>query len=237
MQEIAIMLTKWKASLCREVEVGCLHTRNKIVHKWKAPWRGLLLRESVAWRVQDLLEQSHALYTASQLLGARILLRSAFETVAVLIHLNQETRKVISGEQDFHEYSERTTKLLLGSRNESTPHTSINILTVLEKADKHYPGLLKLYAMLSECAHPNYEGMLFGYSKSDIQNHSTKFENRWSKLYSASHEEAMSECMAIFDTEYNQEWPSIFEALEQWIERNDAMLETTKPLPQANQNA
>jgi len=191
----------------------------------------------VAWRVQDLLEQSHALYTASQLLGARILLRSAFETVAVLIHLNQETRKVISGEQDFHEYSERTTKLLLGSRNESTPHTSINILTVLEKADKHYPGLLKLYAMLSECAHPNYEGMLFGYSKSDIQNHSTKFENRWSKLYSASHEEAMSECMAIFDTEYNQEWPSIFEALEQWIERNDAMLETTKPLPQANQNA
>lgn len=229
MQEIAAMLTQWKASLCREVEVGSLYTRKKIAHKWKAPWRGLLLRESVAWRVQDLLEQSHALYVASQLLGARILLRSAFETVAVLIHLNQETRKVISGNQDFHEYSKRTTKLLLGSRNESTPHTSINILTVLSKAEIRYPGLNELYAALSECAHPNYEGMLFGYSKSEIQSHSTKFVNRWSKLYSASHEDAMGECMAIFDTEYNEEWPRVFEALEQWIESNDATLETTKP--------
>lgn len=233
MQEIAIMLTEWKASLCREVEVGSLYSRNRIAHKWKAPWRGLLLRESVAWRVQDLLEQSYVLYTASQLLGARILLRSAFETVAVLIHLNQETRKVISGKQDFHEYSERTTKLLLGSRNESTSHTSINILTVLGKADKRYPGLNKLYAMLSECAHPNYEGMLFGYSKSDIQNHVTKFENRWSKLYCASHENAMSECMAIFDSEYNQEWSSAFEALEQWIEQNDVTLEKTRPSSQS----
>lgn len=236
MQEIAIILKEWKTSLCREIEVGSLYTRNKIAHKWKTPWRGLLLREAVAWRAQDLLEQSHALYVVSQLPGARILLRSAFETVAILIYLNQETRKVISGEQDFHEYSERTTKLLLGSRNESTPHQSINILTVLSKADKRYPGFNKLYATLCECAHPNYEGMLFGYSKSNIRSHATKFENRWHKLYSNHHEEALRECMTIFFTEYDQEWPIAFEALEKWIECNDQMLETTKPSSQDNQN-
>jgi hypothetical protein len=37
--------------------------------------------------------------------------------------------------------------------------------------------------------------------------------------------------MVIFDAEYNHEWPDAFEALEHWIEQNDAMLEATKPTP------
>lgn len=228
MQDIATALTAWKNSLCRGVDVGGLFTRSNIAHKWKAPWRGVLLRESVAWRIQYLLEQSHTLYVASQLLGARILLRSAFETAAILTHLNQATRQVVAGTKDFHEYSERTTKLLLGSRDKSTLHDSVNILTVLSKADKRYPGLEQLYAALSECAHPNYEGMLFGYSNSDRQSHITKFQNRWNSLYGNHHLEAMTECMVIFDAEYNHEWPDAFEALERWIEQNDAILEATK---------
>ncbi|WP_256657249.1 hypothetical protein [Pseudomonas sp. 2FE] len=176
----------------------------------------------------DLLEQSHALYAASQLLGARILLRSAFETAAVLIHLNQATRQVVAGTANFHEFSERTTRLLLGSRDKSTPHESINILGVLNKADKRYPGLEQLYAELSEGAHPNFEGMLFGYSESDWQSHTTNFQNRWGVLYGGRHLEAMRACMVIFDVEYNHEWPDAFEALERWIERNDVMLEETK---------
>ncbi|AZE47731.1 hypothetical protein C4K04_2047 [Pseudomonas chlororaphis] len=231
MQDIATTLAAWKTSLCREVDVAGLFTRSNIAHKWKAPWRGLLLRESVAWRIQDLLEQSHTLYVASQLLGARILLRSAFETAAVLIHLNQATRQVVAGTKNFHEFSERTTKLLLGSRDKSTSYESINILTVLSKADKRYPGLEQWYAALSEGAHPNFEGMLFGYSESDWQSHTTNFQNRWEALYGNHHLEAMSACMVIFDAEYNHEWPDAFEALEHWIEQNDAMLEATKPTP------
>lgn len=228
MQDFATVLANWKASLCQEIDVGSLFTRSNIVHKWKAPWRGLLLRESVAWRTQDLLEQSYALYLASQLLGARILLRSAFETVAVLIHLNQATRQVVAGTQDFHEFSERTTKLLLGSRDKSTPHESVNILTVLNKAGKRYPALEQCYAALSESAHPNFDGMLSGYSESDWKSHLTKFQNRWRILYGNNHLEDMSVCMAIFDAEYNHEWPDAFEALESWIEQNDAILEATK---------
>jgi hypothetical protein len=228
MQDITTTLAAWKNSLCREVDVGGLYARSKIAHKWKAPWRGLLLRESVAWRMQDLLEQSHALYTASQLLGARILLRSAFETAAVLIHLNQATRQVVAGTKDFHEFTERTEMLLLGSRDKSTPYETISILTVLSKADKRYPGLEQWYADLSEAAHPNFEGMLFGYSESDWQSRTTNFQNRWEALYGNSHLEAISACMVIFDAEYNHEWPDAFEALERWIEQNDAMLEATK---------
>lgn len=228
MQDIATTLAAWKSSLSREVDVGSLFTRNNTAHKWKAPWRGLLLRESVAWRMQDLLEQSHTLYIASQLLGARILLRSALETLAILIHLNQATRQVVAGTIDFHNYSEQTTRLLLGSRDKSTPHESVNILTVLSKADKRYPGLKQLYSALSECAHPNYEGMVLGYSNADKQSHITYFHNRWKTLHGNHHLEAMSACMEIFDAEYNYEWPDAFEALECWIEQHDARLEATK---------
>lgn len=75
----------------------------------------LLLREAVAWRLVDLLTQSVHLHKAKHVLGARILVRSAFETVGMLIYASQEMRRVVAGELDFHEFSKRTSQLLLGS--------------------------------------------------------------------------------------------------------------------------
>ena len=89
MRSIDINTAEWKASLCASVDVGGLFSRNKTAHKWKAQFRSLTLRETVAWRTQDLLEQSLQLYDTNRLLGARILLRSAFETISTLIYLNQ----------------------------------------------------------------------------------------------------------------------------------------------------
>src|SRR5450830_1524779 len=230
MSDLEISLEAWKHSLGKNIDVGSLINRNKTAHKWKAPWRLLLLREAVAWRLQDLLEQSFRLHASSGLLGARILLRSGFETVALLIHSNQAMRQVVAGELDFHDFSDRTTKLLLGSRDKTTSIEAINIVTVIKKADTRYPGLYSWYAALSESTHPNYEGLLIGYSKSDQENHVTSFENRWSDLYSKGHLASLEACKTIFDNEYNNEWPHAFEALEEWIQANDTLLETTKRL-------
>ena len=229
MSDLATALAELKASLCREVDVGGLLTRNAVVHKWKSPWRALLLREAVAWRLQDLLQQSHSLHTSSSILGARILLRSAFETLAILIYLNQNLRSVVRGDLDFHSFSHATTRLLLGSRDKTTNFESINILTVLKKADKRYPGLESWYAALSESAHPNYEGMILGYSKADQANYVTAFENRWAAMYGTGHESALSACLIVFEGEYNEEFPTAFEELELWVEQNDEHLEATKP--------
>lgn len=231
MSDIMAALQALKESLCRNVDVGGLFSRNGIVHKWKAPWRALLLRESVAWRLQDLLEQSHFLSKSSGTLGARILLRSAFETLAVLVYLNKAMRSVVAGNLDFHAFSEKTSRLLIGSRDRTTSLESINILSILESADKRYPGLMDWYAALSESAHPNYEGMVLGYSKADRENHITTFENRWTELYGASQESALMACLAVFVGEYNDEWPAAFEALESWVADHDAELEATKPSP------
>ena len=85
-------------------------------------------------------------------------------------------RDVVAGTTDFHAFSEITTRLLLGSRDKSTRYESINILTVLQKANKRYAGLEDWYAALSESAHPNYEGIVLGYSKDDPKNFLTTFE-------------------------------------------------------------
>jgi len=228
MRKIDKSLSEWKKSLCEKFDIGGLYSRNKVAHKWKAPFRSLTLRETVAWRTQDLLEQSLLLFASGHLLGARIILRSAFESVAILIYLNQLIRKVLEGTLGFHEFSTKTSTLLLGSRDGSTPLTSLNIITILEKCNRKYPGIQDLYGMLSESAHPNYEGMCLGYSDVNRQEFITTFSNKWKTMYAKRHIQDMELCLEIFYFEYNEEWPDAFEKLEDWIEKNDTYLKSTK---------
>ena len=228
MRPIDKSLAEWKASLCRSIDIGGLFSRNQVAHKWKAPFRSLTLRETVAWRAYDLLEQSLLLYDSGHLLGARIILRSSFESVAMLIYLNQLTRNVLEGTLEFHEFSTKTSILLLGSRDGTTSHKSLNIITILEKCNSKYPGIKELYGSLSESAHPNYEGTCIGYSDINRQEYITTFSNKWHTLYADSHIQDMELCIDLFYTEYNEEWPDAFDKLEDWIEKNDEYLESTK---------
>ena len=150
-------LARLKASLAPSFDIGGLFSRNKFAHKWQATFRSVLLREAVFWRLEDLLQQSYALHKMKHSLGALILLRSALETLATLIYLNQLTASVLEGSLDFHTYSDKTAVLLLGSRNKMTDREAINIQTVLKKCVKRYDFIEKFYGDLSECAHPNHE--------------------------------------------------------------------------------
>lgn len=221
-------LATWKASLFPSIPVAGLLARNPVAYKWKAPFRSLMLREAAFWRITDLMTQSYALHQQGHALGARILLRSGFETLATLIYLNQLTQQVLDHEISFHAFGAKTNTLLLGSRNDSTGHKSINIVTVLEKCDKRYSGLMKLYADLSESAHPSYEGLCMGYSTIDQSEYQTTFSNRWAELYSEQHLSAMELCMDTFHHEYDEVWVELIEKLEDWIEANDKELEATK---------
>lgn len=221
-------LANWLESLLAAIPVGGLLSRNPVAYKWKAPFRAWMLREAVFWRLHDLMTQSYTLHQQGHGLGARILLRSGFESLATLIYLNQLMEQVLEGKLNFHAFGEKTTTLLLGSRNNEDLPRSLNIVTVLEKCDKHYPGLVKLYADLSESAHPSYVGLLRGYSKIDHDEYETRFSNRWMELYGDKHLDSMELCMATFHDEYDRIWPSLIEKLEAWIVKFDAELESTK---------
>jgi hypothetical protein len=221
-------LANWKQSRCPSIPVAGLFSRNAVAYKWKAPFRVWMLREVVFWRLNDLMTQSYSLFQQGHCLGARILLRSGSETLAVLIYLNQSMQLVLEGKLDFHVFGEETTKLLLGTRNNDAMPVAKNILTVLEKCEKRYPDLMALYADLSESTHPNYEGLCRGFSKIDHDEYETHFSNRWMELYGDKHLESMERCMVIFHQEYNEVWPKLMESLESWIEANDSELEATK---------
>jgi hypothetical protein len=221
-------LANWKESLLTTIPVGGLLSRNPIAYKWKAPFRAWMLREAAFWRLHDLMTQSYTLHQQRHGLGARILLRSGFETLATLIYLNQLIQQVLDGKLNFHTFGKKTSVLVLGSRDGSTQHQSINIMTILQKCDKRYPGIEKLYATLSESAHPNYEGMMEGYSKIDHDEYETRLSNRWMELYEDRHLGSMQLCMSTFHHEYDDVWPDLMQKLEGWIETNDDHLEATK---------
>jgi hypothetical protein len=233
MDNVGPTLAVWKSSLLPSIQVGGLFARSKVAHKWKTPFRCLVLREAVFWRLHDLLTQSYLLHQHGHALGARILLRSAFESLATLIYLNQHMLEVIEGKLSFHVFGEKVSRLLIGSKIDKDGPESINILTVLKKCEKRYSGLTTLYGHLSESAHPSCEGLCIGYSTFNRSELETNFSNRWTELYGHRHLEGMELCMSTFHLEYNDVWAELFEKLEKWLEANDAELETTKndPLP------
>lgn len=224
-------LARLNSSRLSNFDIGELFNRNPTVHKWKAPFRSLLLREAVFWRFEDLLTQSYALHKLGHSLGARILLRSALETLAQLIRVNQYMARVVSGDLSFAEFSDKTVLLLLGSKNKSTSYDAVNISTTLTHCAKRYDWIEKLYADLSECAHPNHEGICMGYVKHDGEKFIESFSNRWAAIYSEGHEQLMTLCIFVFEHEYNNVWEENFTKLEKWIEANDSKLEATKNRP------
>jgi hypothetical protein len=220
--------SRLKASLLPSFDIGGLISRDKVAHKWKATFRSLLLREAVFWRLEDLLQQSYVLHQMGYALGALILLRSALETLATLIYLNQLTASVLDGALNFHMFCDKTAVLLLGSRSDMTDYKAINIHTVLEKCAKRYDFIEEFYANLSECAHPNHEGLIMGYSKPDRDNFIENFSNRWVEAYAKSHEEKIEIVIMLFEHEYNDVWTKQFYALEEWLVKHDSELEATK---------
>jgi hypothetical protein len=223
-------LADWKESLVQSIPVSGLLNRNPVVYKWRSCFRIWMLREVVAWRLQDLLAQSYQLLGQGHCLGARVLLRSGFESLAVLIYLNQLMQQVLDGKLDFHLFGKKTGALLLGSRDGSTELQSINIMTILTKCEERYPGLMAIYAGLCESAHPNYEGMVAGYSKIDHADYRIDFSNRWMELYGHRHSDSLILCMDTFHIEYNIQWADLMGRLETWIEFNDQILDLTKDL-------
>ena len=213
------------------IPVGGLLSRNPIVYKWKAPFRCWVLREAAFWQVTDLLTQSYALHRQGHGLGARILLRSGFETLATLIYLNHNIRAVLDGELNFHKFCHLTVRQVGGTKNEPGGTDALNVITMLDKGDKLYPGLRGIYDSLSESAHPNFEGMVWGYSEVDHDENETNFSNRWMALYGKRLPKSMDLCMKTFYYEYDDVWADLMEKLESWILANDAMLEATKDVP------
>jgi len=218
-------LLRWGQSRCEVVEVASLFARCPIAHKWKAPMRSLVVREALFWRMHDLGEQVLLLMEHGRILGARILLRSAIETLALLIYLNRKMKSVLDGDLSYFDFDDITKQLLMGSKNQATAIAAVNVLTVLKHADKDHPGILAMHEHLSESAHPNYDGVLYGYTNLDPEKFETTFANNWERRFGKEQEPGTAFVLAAFEHEYNVLWHQHMTDFEAWLRAHDDQLE------------
>lgn len=128
------------------------------------PFKVLSLREPLLCRIVDLVEASLELCKADKGMGAAILARAVLEATAVLFALVEGVEGIAKG-KDVGDFEQRLNAMLVGSRNRKTPVDAINILTHIKKMDKTFEGILEHYDLLSELAHPNFDGVLNSYAQ------------------------------------------------------------------------
>lgn len=229
MEKITQAIEDYRLSLCREIDINALRSRNPAAHKWKVTYQILANRETVAWRFVDILGQAWFLHTHAKAIGARILLRSAIETIAILIYQDKLIDDLLNSKINFHDFMEKIIIVMLGSKNESTDQPAINIVTVLKHCEKRYEGIAQIYAWLSESAHPNYEGMRLSYSDTDPKAMITSFSNKTHDLYSKIQLDGTILSMNMFEVEYEYS-EDMFKKLEVWLVENESNLDQYRTL-------
>jgi hypothetical protein len=203
----------YEESMASNLDIGSLVVRNEIAHKWKVTYCAFVIRETVCWRLVDIVRQAVELGKSNMIVGARIMTRAAIETISTLVYLNIKMDDVVSNRIDFEEFSESINKVFLGSRSMKDMPETVNVLTMIKKCEKKHKGILKDYEDLCETAHPSYVGLTDGYTRTDYKEGVTSFGNFWLDKFGHQHEEALLICLAIFEEEYNKEWIKNFESL------------------------
>lgn len=223
--DIEKTLNIWQNSKASKIELAGLFARSDIAHKWKFTYRLIVVREGIAWRLIDILEQAYKIGRQEMIVGARILTRSALETLCLLIYMNRRMRLLVENKMGFEDFQELTRRFLLGDKIKKDMPFPVNVKTIIDESEKKYKGIQDFYNELCETAHPNHAGICEGYVKLNAKEHVTEFGVFWDERYGNQHEIIIELCIEIFENEYNKEWPKCFEALEKWLEKNDNKLE------------
>ena len=85
--------------------------------------------------------------------------------------------------------------------------------------------MLSVYATLSESAHPNFEGVCFGYSDVDEERDETVFGAKWFEMWGDKHNSLFMLTAVVFETKYNDVLAPQIEQLERWLTDNDKELQ------------
>ncbi len=171
----------------------------------KLPFKALLYREALIWRITELGRSAVASFEKNKLASAILLTRATVETSAALRYLwTKLDAAVKSGAVgDLDEY---LMKLSMGSRTDlDIMPQAISVLTFVDRVEKDVAGFRQQYDHLSEFAHPNWAGTTLLYSKSDSMTLSTEFgaNIRASDSTKQIGISNLSVALAMFETSYN----------------------------------
>ena len=135
----------------------------------KLPFKIIVLREVLAHRVSELASVALQLYDAAKIIPAFVMTRAVLETVCVMFSLHKHV-VVFNNDHDVNKLDAFLTKAIMGSRDDSTTINCESILNSIDRVDKEFKGLRKMYDCLCEFTHPNWSGALGAYGTIDTEN-------------------------------------------------------------------
>jgi hypothetical protein len=176
--EIGESLTLLESSLPRQVDGFALSQKSKL------PWKVLLYRESLTWRISELGRSAFENLLSERLGSSIVLTRATVETSAALWYLCTKVEAVLNSKMvgDVDEYLMRlvmgTATGLSGAGVPSegvTMPRPFKIRVFLREVEKEVENFCHQYGVLSEFAHPNWAGTVLLYSNTE-ETATTHFE-------------------------------------------------------------
>lgn len=130
------------------------------------------------------------------------MIRAVVETTAMIYWLDKKTAEFLKvrNEEAFDEF---LMKGMLGSKDETTPEESYNVLTAINHLDKEFENLRKMYDTLCEFTHPNYSGVMGSYAKIEKDCYAAHLGKEHRKPSLAFGLVPLIGCIEIFTDYYN----------------------------------
>jgi hypothetical protein len=175
--DVEPLVDQLQACLLSNVDAGSLGVPSKI------PYKFISLRELLIHRVADLGRNAADLYRSGSVTGPALLTRAIIETIALLFVLHRLEEKVVNRKSTAG-IDDELMKLLFGSRQEAARVQATNIIGQVDKVDRKYSGIRKLYDILSEVAHPNHDGLLGAYGS--VEQYELHLDRTYGREFSAN---------------------------------------------------
>jgi hypothetical protein len=208
MDEISDSITLLDSMAPRQVDGYALSPKSKL------PWKVLLYRGALAWRMAELGRSAFESLASSKLVSGIVLTRAAVEVSVALWFLCAKITAVVDSQRvgDADDY---LMKLSMGTATgwpeDSSPGTvtmprPVRVGKLVDHAEKDIEGFKHYYGVLSEYAHPNWAGTVLLYSDTNRQTAMTSFgqnvrEAESTKKIGVSN---LSVALKMFHSRYNR---------------------------------
>ncbi len=170
----------------------------------KTPFKAFVFREALYYRMTDLSGAAIDLYKQNKIVPAIIIIRAAYETAALCFYVYKNLNQAIE-KRDFIEMDDFLMNASLGGRHDEVRYKAFSIITAIEHLDKQFPGLLSMYALLCEFAHPNWMGCEGAYATLNAEEHYYEFSlNKKNNKQEVIGLNELSAALVVFEHYYNK---------------------------------
>lgn len=169
----------------------------------KTPFKALVLRESLFYRMTELCGVAIDLYRQCKVVSGVIITRSLFETAALCYYVCKHLEEVIKS-NNLGDVDEVLMRAGHGGRRFSVGVKAFNPSTTIGELDKEYNGAKNMYGFLCELTHPNWMGCEGAYSDTNYEEYYIEFSEACERVPESTGLNELLMGLTIFEHYYNK---------------------------------